>query len=316
MKKFILLPLIVLPLTSCAFFEFNDNEKKKVDMGDGDTFVKWSLVDNNNAYHPVQSAYFEISKTTIRYYEENALIKEGSANTVYFGAESTTAPLIIQLDFGRNENKFDVYDNLYCFTEDEKDNLHQFTIMAQGYHIKPLRNGGVPVRDYHLSEMPYAMGTYVKEGTEQYTYQNSTDKDITADKLTGSFVDASNNKFYFINNCFYRTDGYYLLDANIYFRYENNVNNVSLEGTICLSYHDSYELNRRVDVALLYVMHGQSEPQEAKGVYADPDYNLIDFTFAQDGSLSFSEGTYFYDVRECDWDPANFVPGTYMPSQN
>ena len=306
LKLFI--PLMTLSLSGCAFFETAENKQKVVDLGDGDSFVKWSLVENNNEYHQVQSAYFEISKDTIKYFEDGTLKKEGEVNAVYFGAESTTSPLVIQLEFSVNE-----YDNLYCFTEDEKEDVHQFTIMAEGYKVKALRLGSVPIRDYHLSEMPYAMGTYVKEGSERYAYKNSTDKDITADKLRGSFVDTSGNKFYFLNNCFYQQNGYYLLNANVYFRYENKANDVFLEGTIRLSYYDSWELNRKVDVAILYVMHGQSEPAAEKGVVLDPDYHLIDFIFAQDGSLSFSEGSYFYDVRECDWDPSNFVPGTYIP---
>lgn len=318
MEKFVLkllLPLIGLTLSSCAFLEIAENKQRVVDLGNGDSFVKWSLVENNNEYHQVETAYFEINKNTIRYYEDGALIKEGEPNAVYFGQESTTSSLVLQLKFGMGEDGVRMADNLYCFTEDEKGNVHQFTIMAEGYEIKALRQGGVPVRDYHLSEMPYAMGTYVKEGSVRYTYKNKTDKDITADKLKGSFVDASNNKFYFLNNCYYQQNGYYLLSANIYFRYENNAKNIFLEGTIGTSYFDSYELNRRVDVALLYVMHGQSEPSSEKGVVLDPDYQLIDFTFAEDGSLSFSEGTYFYDNTECDWNPTNFVPGIYIPTQ-
>lgn len=311
----LLLSVITLTLSSCAFLEIEENKKLVVDLGDGDNTVKWSLVENLNDYRPVQSAYFEVNKNTIKYYEDGTLKKEGTPTATYLGLDSSTSPLVISLGFGKDEKGFNNYDRLYCFTEDEKESLHQFSIMAEGYEIKPLRMGGVPVRDYHLSEMPYAMGTYVKEGTELSSYTNSSDKSFEADKLKGSFVDASNNKFYFINNCFHRTDGYYFLSGNVYFRYENNIKNIFLEGTIGLSYFDSWELNRRVDVALLYVMHGQSEPAKEKGVYLDPDYQLLDFAFSEDGSLSFSEGTYFYDVRECDWDPTNFVPGTYIPSQ-
>ena len=267
MKKFVLkllLPLIGLTLSSCAFLEIAENKQRVVDLGDGENFVKWNLVENNNEYHQVESAYFEINKNTIRYYEDGTLKKEGAPNAVYFGPESTTSSLVLQLKFGKSEDGVREADNLYCFTEDEKENVHQFTIMAEGYEVKALRRGGVPVRDYHLSEMPYAMGTYVKENTEQYKYQNSTDKDITADKLKGSFVDASNNKFYFLNNCYYQQNGYYLLSANIYFRYENHAKNIFLEGTICTSYFDSYELNRRVDVAFYMCCMGKANHQVKK----------------------------------------------------
>lgn len=314
MNKFIsklVLPFIALSLSGCAFFEFNDNNKNVVNLGDGENFVKWSLVENNNEYHHVTSAYFEVNKNTIRYFEDDTLKKEGKPNAVYFGPENTTSPLVLQLNFGKDENGLRISDNLYCFTEDEKENVHQFTIMAEGYEVKALRMGGVPVRDYHLSEMPYVMGTYVKDGSERYDYKNSTDKDINADKLKGSFVDTSGNKFYFINNCFYQHNGYYLSYGNVYFRYENNIKNIFLEGTIVLSYYDSYELNRRVETALLYVMHGQSEPSSEKGVVLFPDYHLLDFIFSQESSFSFNEATYFYDNNECDWNPNDFIPGTY-----
>ena len=321
MKKWILkllLPTMLLSLAGCAFFEFEENKEKVVDLGEGDTFVKWSIVENLNEYHPVQSAYFEVNKNAIKYYEDGVLIKEGEPHAVYFGEESTTSPLVIQLKFGKDENNISKTDYLYCFTEDEKDDVHQFSIMAEGYYIKPLRNGGVPVRDYHLSEMPYAVGTYVKEGNQQYTFHNSSNKTFAADKLKGSFVDiTNNNKFYFLNNSFYTKDGYYFLSSNRYFRYENNINHTFIEGTIDIGHNDySYEFERPLDYATLYVMHGQSEPAKEKGVYANPDYELIDFVFLENGTLSFSEGRYFYDVRECDWDPNNFVPGTYFPSQN
>lgn len=318
MKKFILellLPVIALTLSGCAFLEFAKNDKLVVDLGDGDTFVKWNLVENYNEYRPVQSAYFEINKDTIRYYENGNLKKEGNARILYNGFDNETRPLTIALKFGMDENGVDAYDELVCYTEDAKESIHQFTIMAEGYHVKALRMGGVPVRDYHISEMPYAFGTYVKEDTECSYYRGPSEIKVReATKLKGTYVDASENKFYFLNHNCYREDGYYYTSSNIYFRYENNIKNTFLEGTIRLSYYDSHELNRRVDTALLYVMHGQSEPSSEKGVVLEPDYQLLDFSFLEDGSLSFSEGTYFYDVRECDWNPANFVPGTYVHS--
>ena len=51
MKKLtskLMLPLLALTLSSCAFFEFKDNEKNMVDMGNGENSIKWNLVENNN----------------------------------------------------------------------------------------------------------------------------------------------------------------------------------------------------------------------------------------------------------------------------
>jgi hypothetical protein len=173
--------------------------------------------------------------------------------------------------------------------------------------------GGVPVRDYHLSEMPYAFGTYLKENTESYTYKSDRVNYLTSSVLRGSFLDDKGNKFYFTSNSYApmdSKDGDYF-DYVIYMRYENNVNHTSIEGTISMSFYDDWELGRR-NVALLYVLHGQSEPAEEKGVVLPPDYHLLDFDIdTENHSFSFTEGKYFHENTECEYDPANFIPGTY-----
>lgn len=310
----ICLPLIALTLSGCAFFEFKDNEKLVVDMGDGDSYITWSLVENNNEYRPIQEAHFEINKTNFKYYEDGELKKQGDVRSVYHGLDHTTRPLTIRLSFGYSDN-LEQYDELICFTEDEKESLHQFTIMAEGYHIKPLRGGGVPIRDYHLSDMPYAFGTYVKDGTERKAYQNKNSGKVTESvKLNETFTDESENKFYFLNNCYFNVEGYYFTSSRIYFRYENNIKDISIEGTISLTWVDSYAYGRRVDYALLRIMHGEDEPSEQRGVVMDPDYHLVDFVFSDENTFSFTKGEYFYENRECPWDPNDFIPGTYRKS--
>ena len=287
LSKVLLFPLIAMSLSSCAFFEFNENEKYNIDLGNEDNYVKWNLIENNNECRPVSSAYFEFSKDKYRYYEDDTLKEEGTCMSRYFGVNNTR-PLHIGL-FKDEDHRKDGYLN--CYTEDERENLHQFTIYQLGYEIKPLRMGGVPVRDYHLSEMPYAFGTYLKENTENYTYKSNRVNYLTSSVLRGSFID------YF---------EYY-----IYMRYENNVNHTFIEGTISMSFYDDWELGRR-NVALLYVLHGQSEPAEEKGVVLPPDYHLLDFDIdTENPSFSFTEGKYFHENTECEYDPTNFIPGTY-----
>ena len=63
--------------------------------------------------------------------------------------------------------------------------------------------------------------------------------------------------------------------------------------------------------ASIYVLHGDGEPGAESGTYAEPDYHLLDFNFGDDGSISFSSAEYFYDNRECNFDPINFIVGTY-----
>ena len=72
-KVFGLLAVLTLSLSGCAFLEIAENKQRVVDLGDGENFVKWNLVENDNEYHQVESAYFEINKDTIRYYEDGTL---------------------------------------------------------------------------------------------------------------------------------------------------------------------------------------------------------------------------------------------------
>ncbi len=308
--KVFLFPILALALSGCSFFEFINNEQYNVDLGDGNTYVKWNLVENSNEYRPVESAYFEFSKENFRYYEDGILKKEGKSSIKYFGLENAISQLTIVINT-TNTNLDD--GRIYCFTEDAKDDLHQFTMMSMGYEIKPLRTGGVPVRDYHLSEMPFAFGTYVKEESERYTYQH--ERLLT--KYNGSFVDENDNKFYLLTNLYANDSGSTVTYRTTYFRYENNLNHTFIEGTLRQSGYDDWKLGYYRTTALLYIMHGESEPAKEKGVYAAPDYHLLDFTFDQTETvITFTSGEYFDDNnKECDYDPSNFVPGSYTKVQ-
>ena len=240
--------------------------------------------------------------------------KEGTHRITHYGVENTISPLHLNLNFGDDENGFSVFDYIDCYTEDSKDDLHQFTIMSEGYHIDPPRSGGVPVRDYHLSEMPYAFGTYVKESCERYDYTNGKANYLGSAKLDGTFVDERGNKFYFVNNS-YSSDPE-SSSYTVYMRYENNVSGTYIEGTIHLSYFEEFDTGKHHDVALVYVMHGDGEPSEESGVSVEADFELMDFTVTDDGSIIFADADYFGDSRECDYDPQNFLGGKYMKINN
>ena len=305
----LLTAMMALSMSGCAFFEMTRDQENVVDLGDGKTFVKWNLVLNNNEYRPVDSAYFEFNDSTFKYYENGQLKKEGTHRITYYGVENTISPLHLNLEFGKDDTGLSVFDYIDCYTEDAKENLHQFTIISEGYHIDPIRSGGVPVRDYHLSEMPYAFGTYVKEGEQQYTYKNGKANYLNCSKLDGTFCDEKGNKFYFANNSF--SSDSQSSSYTVYMRYENAINNTFIEGTIHLSYYDEFLGDKRHDVAIIYVLHGDMEPAEEKGTYVDADYQLMDFILGSDDSFAFAYGEYYYENDECDYAPSNFIGGTY-----
>lgn len=301
--------LIPLNLSACALTELFNDKENIVNLGNDDKYVKWSLVENNNVYSDVESAYFEFNDKDFKYYEDGVLKKEGTHRITYNGVEDVINPLVLVLNFGEDEDGLRIFDYVQCYTEDSEENLHQFTIMSEGYHIEPLRQGGVPVRDYHLSDMPYAFGTYLKESTEKYSYSNGKANYLGCAKLDGKFFDDKGNMFYFLNNAYSKDDE--SSSYTVYMRYENNVNNTFIEGTICLSYYDDFYTNKRCDVALIYVMHGDGEPAKESGVSVEADYELKFFIFSGDSSLSFVEAKYFDEESECDFGPSNFIGGTY-----
>lgn len=304
-------------LNSCALGEFFKNNEAIVDLGNGDRSIKWNLVVNDNKYHTVESAYFEFNNKNFKYYEDGKLKKEGTHRITYAGETGYTSPLHLNLDFGKNESGLSLFDYIDCYTEDKKENLHQFTIIREAYHITPLRSGGVPVRDYHLSEMPYAFGTYLKESSERETYKNKKVNYLNCSYLDGTFMDEKGNKFYFLNNSYsYHAKENEYAKYTINMRYENNQNSTFIEGTIFLSYYNEFDTNKYHDVAMIYVLHGEGEPAKERGVSVLADYQLLDFTFNESNSFSFTSGSYFSDNKECDYNPSNFIPGTYNKVMN
>ena len=312
MKKIISALLILsmlLCLSGCALADMFRGDENVVDLGNGEAAVKWHLVSNNNKYGTVESAYFEFTKDSFKYYENGALKKEGTHRINYAGIENTISPLTVILYFGNDESGLSTFDYLECFTEDTKEDLHQFTVMSEGYHIDPKRPGGVPVRDYHLSDMPYAFGTYVKESTEQYAYKNGKANYLSCSYLDGTFTDEKGNKFYFANNSF--SSDPQSVSYTVYMRYENALNKKVVEGTIKMSYYEEFDTGKRHNTALIYVTHGENEPAEESGVSVEADFELIDFDFGDSTFFSIAGGDHFTDTPESDYDPSNFIAGTY-----
>ena len=85
-------------LTGCAFFDwFHDNDNV-VDLGDGKNAVKWNLVSNDNEYRLVDSAYFEFTQSSFKYYENGNLKKEGTHRITFTDLENSNVPLHLNLN--------------------------------------------------------------------------------------------------------------------------------------------------------------------------------------------------------------------------
>ena len=67
MKKILVLLIILIlsfSFSGCALTELLNDEKNVIDVSNGESYVKYNLVSNNNEYRPVESAYFEFLKDT------------------------------------------------------------------------------------------------------------------------------------------------------------------------------------------------------------------------------------------------------------
>lgn len=309
MKKLLgvlIILLLMISLSGCALLDLIHNKDNIVSLGDGKTYIRWNLVSNNNEIRKIDSAYFEFNEDSFRYYENDKLIKAGSHRITYYGVDNLISPLHLNLEFGDDSNNFAKYDYIDCYTEDEKDAITQFTIKREAYHVKTVINDGIPIRDYHLKDMPYAFGTYVKESTKEYSYKNGKANYLNCAKLDGTFYDSFGNIIYFANNSYSNN-----VDSSfytVYMHYENKLNNSCVEGTIYLSYRgDKPDEN---NVALIYVMHGESEPSGEEGVSVLADY-ILEGIELNNESITFTSADYYSDLKECDYNPSNFIIGTY-----
>ena len=58
------------------------------------------------------------------------------------------------------------------------------------------------------------------------------------------------------------------------------------------------------------------EPGKESGTSAEADFELMDFIFTEDGSISFARAEYFADEPECDILPSVFIGGAYVKVEN
>lgn len=300
---------LLCSLCGCALSEWLHDKDNVVSLGDGNTFVKWHLACNDNAYSTVRSAYFEFNESTFRYYEDGVLKKEGTHRITYYGAEGFVSPLHLDLQFGKDGSGLSVFDYVDCYTEDARDALCQFTVIREAYHIDAPRSGGVPVRDYHLSDMPYAMGTYVREGAQRRDYQSGKANYLGCAALDGTYLDEAGNLFYFLNNSYaYDPES---TSYTVYMRYENRAEGSFVEGTVQLSYYEDFLSGTPHNVALIYVTHGHNEPSPSEDEPLLADFQLMDFNLGEDASFTFLNGSHYADPPACDFDPTHFAGGAY-----
>lgn len=163
-KKPLLLMIIclILPLfiSGCDLFKKDNKEtKEEYDKELDSSTGKWYLLDDNTTYFS-----FDGTKNvmTFEYYENGSKKINGKYRVIYRGeGNDVLTPLTFIFDINGVEEE----DWLSCYVDDFKTDFTQFTIMEEEKDLGMI-DGNIYSRTYRISELPYKMGTYVKEGKE------------------------------------------------------------------------------------------------------------------------------------------------------
>ncbi len=290
MKKsvFLFLPLLC-GLTSCDLFSPN-NDKIHTNSYEAIT-GKFVLHEARDKRVAIMDTYFVIDGSkgnfSIKYYENGTLKKDGLFNRVLTYEEKIgywTDNLHFNIKFG------DAYEHISAYTESFEP-LDQFRILDE-------YTGGSKEKKYRLSELPFVLGTYVREGKEykeesanknKNDYTKPTLENYTS-QLDGKYALDENHYFYFVSpKGFVSKDGPYL---DSYFQYYSSQLEKPLEGFAHgITYKDSYAPPR------LYLTYSD-ESSYYKSL--EDTMKVIDFgytTFKEDdtmvehwGSIDFSDG--------------------------
>ena len=229
--KLIAVPLLLISLTGCDLLE--------------EIFAKDTDVVHTKSYEPVtgkyllyealdkrisdiSNTYFEIDgkAMSLKYYENGNLKKEGEIQKLltkkdYIGYYSSV--LHFNVKVGKTA------EHISAYTE-SLEPINQFRIIQEYY------NPGDDL--YYLSELPYIMGTYVREGEtfvpegphkNDRDYLTPTDNDFTA-AINGKYALDDNHYFYFLNPRGWATPNGGFLES--FFQYYSSELDKPIEGFI------------------------------------------------------------------------------------
>ncbi len=187
---------------------------------------KYVLYDNLDKRYEYTNTYFEIDGSknnfSLKYYENGKLKNEGSiARIVTYDDRigKWCNNLHINVKVGSDNHHISTYTESF-------NPINQFRIIEE-YDGKDDK--------YYLSELPYVMGTYVREGAEYKKEANNTNKkDLTTPSLD-DFTSALN--------------GYYKLDDEHYFYFLNPLGWATPDGIFYDSYYQYYskELDKPIE---------------------------------------------------------------------
>ena len=299
--KVVTLPILLISLSGCGLleglFEKDDDvtHTKSYEPVTG-KYVLYEALDKRIA--DISNTYFEIDgkAMSLKYYENGNLKKEGKIQKLLTYADKIgkwTDNLHLNVKVGNKA------EHICTYTESFEP-LNQFRIIDEYYNPGDAK--------YYLSELPFVMGTYVREGekfveekpnTNKTNYIIPTDDNFTA-AINGEYRLDDNHYFYFLNS-----RGFPVPDGSLYesyFQYYSSELAKPIEGFIWgYSAEGSDHVNRKTFFIRTYrdsVDWGKEQPGRISFYYntfegqgEDTDmlfhYGEIDFSNGVLNSFTF-----------------------------
>lgn len=175
-----LLSSILLP--SCQLFDKEGEHTKSFDEISG----KYLLCDAVDKRVDIENTYFEIDGSqgnfSLKYYEHGDLKREGIFQKI-ITREDLIGRYSDNLHF--NVKVGDISEHISCYSETFSP-IDQFRIIEEYVGSS---------QDYYLSELPYVLGTYVREGKEFTPEKAHTHKVDYTTPNKEEFTAALNGKF-------------------------------------------------------------------------------------------------------------------------
>ena len=228
--------ILIFMLASCDEIFGGDSDKIHSSSYEPVTgkYYLYEATDKRNTY---ENTYFDIDGKNfkLKYYENGILKKEGAIQKVVTYKDTIGKwcnNLHFNVKVGAN------YEHISTYTE-SFDPINQFRIIDE--------YDGVSDDRYYLSEMPYVMGTYVREGVDYKEEAPNTNK---IDYITPT-----------LENFTSALDGKFMLDEDHYFYFVSPRGWATADGSFRESYYQYYssDLDKPIEgFARGYTYEGES----------------------------------------------------------
>lgn len=292
---FLAILFLALSLASCDF-SGSGNDTEKINDALPSASGAWHLMGDEDTFFTLNG---EKGVMSFSYTEDGEEKYHGTFRAVYRGVgEDIQTPLTLLLTRSDKDRE----DWLDCYTECFKDDFTQFTVMGIEEDLG-VTDGTVYTHIYRISELPYKIGTYLREGAK---YKEEKSLYRYADSLhvpSGTYALPSGESFTFVMS---------KPMARELFRYQSG--ETAVEGTLWIAEDQK--------TAYLYVEHDPySKVTKADKAHYDTTFDICyppDFylrgSFGEEGRLVI-DGLYRHPESPTEISDETWVFGTYEKTE-